>query len=423
MFSKKIPYYDEILDVIESARSGVLEPRVTNIDQKEPMAKIANGINDVLDQIEALQREMATCVDHANKGITYRNIFEDGFRGLFKKNATFMKEGITGITAGIKGKTRGVLSEKFEQLGNGNKGINDVQNDLNLSIKELTNMANIADETANNANKTMIDLQELNANVISLTDLINNSTQEIRALANKTNEISAIIELIQNIAEQTNLLSLNAAIEAARAGEAGRGFAVVADEVRKLAENTQDAIVEISSSIKDLQEKTNGLNENASKIDKIAQNANESVVKFKDTMAKFNIDANKTSKNSKYVEDKILSIIAKISHIVYKMKAYSSVVNESQKTDELQDISNSIKSWYLQDCKDKFGHTNAYLKLKEPIDNFINLITQNINDAKNGYNEINLNTFVDRFKEVEILNNKIFELYNQMVEEEIGAKI
>ncbi|WP_407712899.1 methyl-accepting chemotaxis protein [Campylobacter sputorum] len=222
----------------------------------------------------------------------------------------------------------------------------------------------------------MVDLDSLNKNVISLTDLINNSTQEIRALAAKTNEISTIIELIQDIAEQTNLLSLNAAIEAARAGEAGRGFAVVADEVRKLAENTQNAIVEIGSSIKELQEKTNGLNENASKIDKIAQNANESVSKFKDTMDKFNVDANKTSKNSRYVEDKILSIIAKISHIIYKVKAYSSVVNESDKLDELQSISNSIKAWYFQDCKDKFGNTETYVKLQTPIENFISLIDQ-----------------------------------------------
>lgn len=367
--------------------------------------------------MEALQREMSTCVDHANKGITYRNIFQDGFRGLFKKNAIFMKDGIDGITAGIKGKTRGILSEKFEQLGNGNKGIDDIQKDLNLSIKELSDMANIADDTANNANKTMVDLDSLNKNVISLTDLINNSTQEIRALAAKTNEISTIIELIQDIAEQTNLLSLNAAIEAARAGEAGRGFAVVADEVRKLAENTQNAIVEIGSSIKELQEKTNGLNENASKIDKIAQNANESVSKFKDTMDKFNVDDNKTSKNSRYVEDKTLSIIAKISHIIYKVKAYSSVVNESDKLDELQSISNSIKAWYFQDCKDKFGNTETYVKLQTPIENFISLIDQNLNDAKNGYSDKNINMFVDKFEKVEALNSEIFKLYNQMVEE------
>ncbi|WP_256363465.1 hypothetical protein [Campylobacter sputorum] len=43
MFFKKIPYYDEILKVIESARNGILEPRITGINQKESMAKIAMG--------------------------------------------------------------------------------------------------------------------------------------------------------------------------------------------------------------------------------------------------------------------------------------------------------------------------------------------------------------------------------------------
>ncbi|WP_141071365.1 hypothetical protein [Campylobacter pinnipediorum] len=77
--SKKKVNYNEILVVIKSARNGILKPRIINPDTSDPMGEIALGINDLLDQIEALQREMATCVSMAESGVTYRNIFTEGF--------------------------------------------------------------------------------------------------------------------------------------------------------------------------------------------------------------------------------------------------------------------------------------------------------------------------------------------------------
>ena len=362
------PVIQQMQKVLKEASEGKLENRITHIpNDGSTESDFAWTLNDLLDQLEAFMRDTATTIENAAVGKTYRRTYVSGLHGIFKNTAKELNKAISSIANGYTTKIRGEMSHKFSKLGGGiEEGLVIIQNDLSSSSEDSKDIVDVARRTADESSNSLTSVIEIGDRLNSLVDLIASSHEGIINLENRSREISEVVGLIKDIADQTNLLALNAAIEAARAGEHGRGFAVVADEVRKLAERTQKATNEIEITISTLQQEANDMRSNSDEISEIAHASSDVIQNFEGTFRGLNDLAEHSSSSAVRIQNRLFTTLVKVDHILFKSKAYSTVLNEEIQTEFTDHKHCRMGLWYQGLGKERFGTTKAFKEMDKP---------------------------------------------------------
>ena len=146
------------------------------------------------------------------------------------------------------------FQEKLQDFGNTFSSISQVSGQFTEVKSEIA-------ESVNQAQNGVEELKNSSREVESHFGEMENTFEDfMEAVKN----IKKCTSKIVTIADQTNMLALNATIEAARAGEQGKGFAVVAVEVKALADEIKKLVAEVNTSIGDVEQGTDKLNESIS---------------------------------------------------------------------------------------------------------------------------------------------------------------
>ena len=254
--TKEVEAEQEVAKIVQAAGRGDFSERVNSDNKVGFMKTISQGLNSLVDTVEAGLNDIATVLMAIAEGDLTKKI-DTEYQGTFNDLKNYCNQTTENLTNTIS-----VILEAAETINSASSEIAQGNSDLSSrteeqassleetasSMEELTGTVRLNAENANQANGLA---SEASSVAVDGGGLIQKVVATMSSINESARKIEDIIGVIDGIAFQTNILALNAAVEAARAGEQGRGFAVVASEVRSLAQRSANAAKDIKELISD----------------------------------------------------------------------------------------------------------------------------------------------------------------------------
>lgn len=302
-----------------------------------------------------------------------------GFKGLTDEMNTF--SGTLSTIADKMSSTSGEISGVVEQLaaaamtqaqetensvGLLNSNVQSIKDAVEVEIQNKDELESAVDKIEISFVNVKDTADKLN-NILDSFGVVKNSSIELQ---NKANSITEIVSMVSSISNQTNLLALNASIEAARAGEAGKGFAVVAEEVRKLAEQTKNAVENITVDLTEFTGEVERLVGDVSKQFEILEVENE---KLRNAVS----ETNGANNRIKIVTDKMIETSEKlqketeaIASVYENIESLAAIAEENSASS--QEVSANV-STYMEQIKHLTTSISDFKKLTDQFQEDIDI--------------------------------------------------
>ena len=402
----------------DDMNEGLLETRITDIDESDSLAPVAHAMNSVCDQLESYIKNSRKVITEVASGNTEVKLYTSGLKGNFALTANAIDSVSENIITGMEAKKNFDLQQSIENVDDGwlDNNLRHIQKSVLVNTDLLKEVVENANFTAAESKKMTKSISEIDTVMKNLNGSMIDTVDEIKNLAENAAEISDTMSLIKEIAERTNLLALNAAIEAARAGEYGKGFAVVADEVRKLAETTQDSAEDITEVIDQLNISVESIKQKALQSKTYTEETKTKTDALDETTRELDKKANETSVVVEHASEKLFVSLVQIDHVLFKVAAYKKILTAMHEENKLSTHENCrLGLWYKDYGKEHFGTVDGYDEIEQPH-SVVHDKAQEILDLIYKSGKIEQNLIIKKVMQVESATTTLFNDLERLIE-------